>query len=87
VGIVTPEEIVQKRFLDEFPSREFRRLMSPKTRRQTDVVAPDGPNNVGRVLDIGAGTGRSSIKVLKARPQAISVALGLFGESFKQHFG
>lgn len=41
----------------------------------------------GRVLDIGAGTGRSSIMVLKTRPQANLVALDLFGESFEQHFG
>ena len=44
-------------------------------------------SGVGRVLDIGAGTGRSSIMVLKARPQATLVALDLFGESFDQHFG
>ena len=30
-------------------------------------------SGVGRVLDIGAGTGRSSIMVLKARPQATLV--------------
>lgn len=41
----------------------------------------------GRVLDIGAGTGRSSIMVLRARPQATLVALDLFGESFQHHFG
>jgi len=41
----------------------------------------------GRVLDIGAGTGRSSIMVLEARPQATLVALDLFGESFDEHFG
>jgi ubiquinone/menaquinone biosynthesis C-methylase UbiE len=41
----------------------------------------------GRVLDIGAGTGRSSIMVLEARPQATLVALDLFGESYDQHFG
>jgi len=41
----------------------------------------------GRVLDLGAGTGRSSIMVLEARPQANLVALDLFGESFKNHFG
>jgi SAM-dependent methyltransferase len=41
----------------------------------------------GRVLDIGAGTGRSSIMVLQARPQATLVATDLFGESFDQHFG
>jgi len=41
----------------------------------------------GRVLDLGAGTGRSSIMVLKSRPQATLVALDLFAESFEQHFG
>jgi ubiquinone/menaquinone biosynthesis C-methylase UbiE len=41
----------------------------------------------GRVLDLGAGTGRSSIMVLEARPQTTVVALDLFGESFDQHFG
>ncbi len=44
-------------------------------------------SDTGRVLDIGAGTGRSSIMVLKARPQSDLVALDLFGESFEQHFG
>jgi ubiquinone/menaquinone biosynthesis C-methylase UbiE len=44
-------------------------------------------SGVGRVLDIGAGTGRSSIMVLKARPHATLAALDLFGESFDQHFG
>ena len=41
----------------------------------------------GRVLDMGTGTGRSTLMVLEARPQATVVALDLFGESFKQHFG
>lgn len=41
----------------------------------------------GRVLDIGAGTGRSSVMVLTARPQTTLVALDLFGESFERHFG
>lgn len=41
----------------------------------------------GRVLDMGAGTGRSSIMVLEARPQATLVALDLFGDSFDMHFG
>lgn len=41
----------------------------------------------GRVLDIGAGTGRSSIMVLEARPRATLVALDLFGASFEGHFG
>lgn len=41
----------------------------------------------GRVLDIGAGTGRSSIMVLTARPQATLVASDLFSSSFEHHFG
>lgn len=41
----------------------------------------------GKVLDLGAGTGRSTIMVLKARPQATVVASDLFGESFDHHFG
>lgn len=41
----------------------------------------------GRVLDIGAGTGRSSIMVLTSRPQATLVASDLFGDSFEAHFG
>ena len=40
-----------------------------------------------RVLDIGAGTGRSTVMVLQARPRVTAVALDLFGESFDQHFG
>lgn len=44
-------------------------------------------SGAGRVLDIGAGTGRSSIMVLAARPQATLVASDLFGESFDTHFG
>lgn len=44
-------------------------------------------SGVGRVLDIGAGTGRSSIMVLEARPQTTVVALDLFADSFERHFG
>src|SRR6266446_2775315 len=44
-------------------------------------------SGAGRVLDIGAGTGRSSIMVLESRPQATLVALDLFTDSFEQHFG
>jgi ubiquinone/menaquinone biosynthesis C-methylase UbiE len=44
-------------------------------------------SGTGRVLDIGAGTGRSSIMVLEARPRTTLVALDLFGQSFDQHFG
>jgi SAM-dependent methyltransferase len=41
----------------------------------------------GLVLDLGAGTGRSSIMVLDARPKARLVAVDLFGDSFDRHFG
>ena len=41
----------------------------------------------GRVLDMGAGTGRSSLMVLESRPGASVVALDLFTESYRQHFG
>jgi ubiquinone/menaquinone biosynthesis C-methylase UbiE len=44
-------------------------------------------SGAGRVLDLGAGTGRSSIMVLEARPQTTLVALDLFGDSFDTHFG
>lgn len=44
-------------------------------------------SGTGRVLDLGAGTGRSSIMVLASRPQATLVASDLFSDSFKAHFG
>jgi SAM-dependent methyltransferase len=44
-------------------------------------------SGIGRVLDIGAGTGRSSIMVLRARPRATLVASDLFARSFESHFG
>lgn len=40
----------------------------------------------GRIVDLGAGTGRSAIMVLKARPKAKLVAVDLFAASFQQHF-
>jgi ubiquinone/menaquinone biosynthesis C-methylase UbiE len=45
------------------------------------------PSGGGKVLDMGAGTGRSTLMVLEARPQATVVALDLFGESYEEHFG
>ena len=45
------------------------------------------PSGGGRVLDMGAGTGRSTLMVLEARPQTTVVALDLFGESYEGHFG
>ncbi|MBC8166280.1 MAG: class I SAM-dependent methyltransferase [Bryobacteraceae bacterium] len=44
-------------------------------------------SGTGKVLDLGAGTGRSSIMFLSARPAAALVALDLFGGSFDSHFG
>jgi len=41
----------------------------------------------GKVLDMGAGTGRSSIALLEARPKTTVVALDLFTESYEEHFG
>jgi ubiquinone/menaquinone biosynthesis C-methylase UbiE len=36
---------------------------------------------------MGAGTGRSALMVLEARPQATVVALDLFADSYRRHFG
>ena len=44
-------------------------------------------SGIGRVLDMGAGTGRSSLMVLEVRPQTTVVALDLFAESYEKHFG
>jgi SAM-dependent methyltransferase len=44
-------------------------------------------SGAGRVLDMGAGTGRSTLMVLEARPQTTVVALDLFAKSYEQHFG
>ncbi len=44
-------------------------------------------SGAGRVLDMGAGTGRSTLMVLEARPQATVVALDLFAQSYEMHFG
>jgi ubiquinone/menaquinone biosynthesis C-methylase UbiE len=45
------------------------------------------PYGKGSVLDMGAGTGRSTLMVLEARPQATVVALDSFGDSYVEHFG
>jgi SAM-dependent methyltransferase len=44
-------------------------------------------SGAGKILDMGAGTGRSSIMVLEARPKTTLVALDSFGESYVEHFG
>ena len=41
----------------------------------------------GKVLDLGAGTGRSTLMVLEARPQTTVVALDSFSDSYVRHFG
>jgi hypothetical protein len=38
------------------------------------------PSGSGRVLDMGAGTGRSTLMVLEARPRAFVVALDSFSD-------
>jgi len=40
-----------------------------------------------KVLDMGAGTGRSTLMVLEARPQTTVVALDSFSDSYTEHFG
>lgn len=40
----------------------------------------------GSVLDLGAGSGRSSLMLLEARPKATLVALDSFGASYAEHF-
>jgi len=41
----------------------------------------------GKVLDMGAGSGRSSIMVLEGRPRTTVVALDKFGTEYVRHFG
>ncbi len=50
-------------------------------------VANFFPSGKGKVLDIGAGTGRSTLAVLEARPNATLVAIDLFERSYADHFG
>lgn len=44
-------------------------------------------SGAGKVLDMGAGTGRSTIMLLEERPQISVVALDLFTEQYEMHFG
>ncbi|HYL88174.1 MAG TPA: class I SAM-dependent methyltransferase [Burkholderiales bacterium] len=43
-------------------------------------------SGAGRVLDLGAGSGRSSLMVLEARPKTTLLALDSFGASYAEHF-
>src|ERR1022692_4227692 len=45
------------------------------------------PSGSGRVLDMGAGTGRSTLMVLEGRPRTFVVALDSFSEEYVSHFG
>jgi SAM-dependent methyltransferase len=45
------------------------------------------PSGDGRVLDMGAGTGRSTLMVLEARPRTFVVALDSFSDEYVSHFG
>lgn len=45
------------------------------------------PAGRGEVLDLGAGSGRSTLMVLKARPQVNVVAVDSFSAEYVQHFG
>jgi ubiquinone/menaquinone biosynthesis C-methylase UbiE len=44
-------------------------------------------SGTGKVLDMGAGSGRSALMVLEARPNVTLVALDSFSNSYVQHFG
>ncbi|MFN0102630.1 MAG: methyltransferase domain-containing protein [Bryobacteraceae bacterium] len=41
----------------------------------------------GKVLDMGAGTGRSALMVLESRPDVTLVAIDSFEQSYVDHFG
>ena len=43
-------------------------------------------SGAGSVLDMGAGSGRSALMVLEARPKATLVALDAFAQSYTEHF-
>lgn len=50
-------------------------------------LSPETNGRTGRVLYMGAGTGRPSIMVLEALPQAILVAVELLSASYEERFG
>jgi|SRR5580658_1252299 ubiquinone/menaquinone biosynthesis C-methylase UbiE len=62
----------------------FNLNMNGRTPLPTESFLPSG---VGRVLDMGAGTGRSTLMVLEARPHAFVVALDSFSDEYVRHFG
>ncbi len=63
---------------------QFGLNMNGRTTLPTQSFLPSGS---GRVLDMGAGTGRSSLMVLEARPGAFVVALDSFSDEYVHHFG
>jgi SAM-dependent methyltransferase len=67
-----------------FAAVQFRMNMNGRATLPTESFLPSG---AGRVLDMGAGTGRSTLLVLEARPRAFVVALDRFGDEYVRHFG
>lgn len=63
---------------------EFGFRLNQKVSLPTEAFLKSG---TGKVFDMGAGTGRSAIMVLEARPNTTLVALDQFGASYEQHFG
>jgi ubiquinone/menaquinone biosynthesis C-methylase UbiE len=58
--------------------------MNGRAALPTEAFLPSGS---GRVLDMGAGTGRSTLMVLEARPRTFVVALDSFSDEYVRHFG
>ncbi len=82
--ILLPTLLVTIWSLASFALIRFGLDLNGRTTLPTNSFLASG---VGRVLDMGAGSGRSAIMVLEARPQATLVALDLFGEEYDHHFG
>ncbi|MCX6605217.1 MAG: class I SAM-dependent methyltransferase [Acidobacteria bacterium] len=82
--ILLPTLLVTIWSLASFALIRFGLDLNGRTTLPTNSFLASG---AGRVLDMGAGSGRSAIMVLEARPQATLVALDLFGEEYDHHFG
>jgi ubiquinone/menaquinone biosynthesis C-methylase UbiE len=70
--------------LAAFATVQTRLNMNGRASLPTESFLPSGG---GRVLDMGAGTGRSTLMVLEARPRAFVVALDSFSDQYVRHFG
>jgi ubiquinone/menaquinone biosynthesis C-methylase UbiE len=78
LGVVTLWSVVA------FLAVRFGLDMNGRMQMPTESFLKSG---TGRVLDIGAGTGRSTLMVLEARPHTSVVALDKFSDEYVQHFG